>query len=177
VSDGVGAKVAETGRFIRQAYRAGAIRLTAATDRRIYGSSINDLSIFALPSSPPSMPTTPDRSTPDDFLPLKPDAFYVLLVLLHGERHGYAIMREAAERSDHRVELQAGALYRLLARMLEDGLVVGVGRGSALRFDDERRRYYRVTALGKRTIAAEAERMMSLAEAARAALRGRPALA
>jgi DNA-binding PadR family transcriptional regulator len=109
---------------------------------------------------------------PDDFLPLKPDAFYVLLVLLHGERHGYAIMREAAERSDGRVELQAGALYRLLRRMLEDGLVAESQRRPAPDADDERRRYYTVTALGRRTIAAEAERMATLAAAARAALAG-----
>jgi DNA-binding PadR family transcriptional regulator len=109
-------------------------------------------------------------STPTDFLPLKADAFYVLLVLLHGERHGYAIMREAAERSAGAVELQAGALYRLLRRMLEDGLVVESQRRPAADADDERRRYYRVTALGKRVIAADAERMASLAAAARAAL-------
>ena len=106
----------------------------------------------------------------DDFLPLKPDAFYVLLVLLHGERHGYAIMRDAAERSDGRVELQAGALYRLLRRMLEDGLVTESNRRPAADADDERRRYYRVTALGRQTIAAEAERMATLAAQARAAL-------
>ena len=119
----------------------------------------------------------PDRTSPEDFLPLKPDAFYVLLVLLSGERHGYAIMREVAGRSDRRVELQAGALYRLLARMLDDGLVVESQRRPAADADDERRRYYRVTALGKRTIAADAERMASLAEAARAALSGQGALA
>ena len=118
-----------------------------------------------------------DRTTPSDFLPLKPDSFYVLLVLLYGERHGYAIMREAAERSEGRVELQAGALYRLLARMLGDGLVVESQRRPAADADDERRRYYRITALGKRTIAADAERMASLAEAARSALRGQAALA
>jgi len=106
----------------------------------------------------------------DDFLPLKPDAFYVLLVLLHGERHGYAIMREAAERSDRRVMLQAGALYRLLARLLEDGLVVESQRRPAADADDQRRRYYRVTPLGRRVMAAEAERMAALAAAARAAL-------
>lgn len=117
------------------------------------------------------------RSTPDDHLPLKLDAFYVLLVLLHGERHGYAIMRETVERSGGRVTLQAGVLYRLLARMLDDGLVVESQRRPAADADDERRRYYRVTPLGKRTIAAEAERMASLAEAARAALRGPIALA
>ena len=121
--------------------------------------------------------TTSGRGTPEDFLPLKPDAFYVLLVLLHGERHGYAIIREAAERSGGRVELQAGALYRLLARMLDDGLVVESARRPAADADDERRRYYRVTPLGKRTIAADAERMSSLVEAARTALRGQTALA
>jgi len=108
--------------------------------------------------------------TPDDFLPLKPDAFYVLLVLLHGERHGYAIMREADERSGGRVELQAGALYRLLRRMLDDGRVVESQRRPAADADDERRRYYRATALGRRVLAADVDRMASLVEAARAAL-------
>ena len=119
----------------------------------------------------------PDRTSPEDFLPLKPDTFYVLLVLLSGERHGYAIMREVAGRSDGRVELQAGALYRLLARMLDDGLVVESQRRPAADADDERRRYYRVTPLGRRAIAAEADRMATLAAAARAALRAGPALA
>ena len=116
------------------------------------------------------MPT--DRRNADSHLPLKTDAFYVLLVLLHGERHGYAIMREASERSGGRVELQAGALYRLLHRMHEDGLVAESQRRPAADADDERRRYYRVTALGRRTIAAEAERMAALAAEARAALAG-----
>ena len=112
------------------------------------------------------------RPCPDDFLPLKPDAFYILLVLLYGERHGYAIMRDAAERSGGRIELQAGALYRLLHRLLEDGLVTESNRRPAADADDERRRYYRITALGRGTIAAEAERMASLAATARAALAG-----
>jgi len=113
----------------------------------------------------------------EQFLPLKPDVFYVLFVLLHGERHGYAIMREAAARSSGRVELQAGALYRLLARLLEEGLVVESQRRPAADADDERRRYYRITSLGRRAIAAEADRMAALAAAAHAALRGGPALA
>jgi DNA-binding PadR family transcriptional regulator len=111
-----------------------------------------------------------NRTTPADYLPLKSDTFHILLVLLHGERHGYAIMRDVAERSDGRVELQAGALYRLLARLLEDGLVAESQRRPAADADDERRRYYRVTVLGRRVIAAEAERMAALAEAARRAL-------
>lgn len=120
------------------------------------------------------MPATRPQPSGEDFLPLKPDAFYVLLVLLHGDRHGYAIMREAATRSSGRVELQAGALYRLLARLLENGLVVESQRRPAADADDERRRYYRITSLGKRTIAAEADRMAALAAAAHAALRGAP---
>jgi len=125
------------------------------------------------------MPVTGSSSQrrAEDLLPLKPDAFYVLFVLLHGERHGYAIMREAAERSSGRVELQAGALYRLLARLLAEGLVVESQRRPAAAADDERRRYYRITSLGRRAIAAEADRMAALAAAARVALRGGPALA
>lgn len=118
-----------------------------------------------------------DNSSAKDLLRVRQDTFYILLVLLNGERHGYAIMREASERSGGTVVLQAGALYRLLRRMLDDGLVVESQRRPAADADDERRRYYRVTALGRRAIAAEAERMASLAAAARAALRGGPALA
>jgi DNA-binding PadR family transcriptional regulator len=111
-----------------------------------------------------------ERPSPQSFLPLKVDAFYVLLVLLQGERHGYAIMRDAADHSNGAVRLQAGALYRLLRRMLDAGLVVESQRRPAADVDDERRRYYRVTALGRRTLAAEADRMAALAAAARAAL-------
>jgi DNA-binding PadR family transcriptional regulator len=112
----------------------------------------------------------PIRPDVRDLLPLKSDAFYVLLVLLRGERHGYAIMREAAAESVGRVELQAGPLYRLLARLLEDGLVVESQRRPAADANDERRRYYRITPLGKRVIAAEAQRMAALADAAHRAL-------
>ncbi|MEP6495529.1 MAG: helix-turn-helix transcriptional regulator [bacterium] len=103
--------------------------------------------------------------------PLKPDAFVVLLVLLQGERHGYAIMQEALKQSESRVDLRAGVLYRLLARLLREGFVVESARRPAADADDERRRYYRITSLGRRAIAAEAEQMASLAAAARAALR------
>ncbi|MGH7647707.1 MAG: PadR family transcriptional regulator [Gemmatimonadaceae bacterium] len=118
---------------------------------------------------------------PSESVPPKPatrlgqDAFYIMLVLLHGERHGYAIMREANERSGGTVVLQAGALYRQLRRMLDDGLVVESLRRPAADADDERRRYYRVTPLGRRVLAAEAQRMASLAGEAKAALRRGPA--
>ena len=71
-------------------------------------------------------------------------------------------MREAAERSEGRVELQAGALYRLLARLLDDGLVVESQRRPAADADDERRRYYRLTPLGRRIATAEADRLWRL---------------
>lgn len=119
----------------------------------------------------------PERPTPQDLLPLKPDTFYVLLVLLHGELHGYALMREASRHSEGRVELQAGALYRLLARMLDDGLVAESQRRPAPDADDQRRRYYRITPLGQQVIAAEAERMAALADAAQRALKLHHALA
>ena len=109
---------------------------------------------------------------PETFLPLKSDTFHVLLVLLRGERHGYAIMREADELSDGLVQIPAGALYRLLRRLLDDGFVVESQRRPAADADDERRRYYRITPLGKRVMSLEAERMMLLAEAARSALHG-----
>lgn len=106
----------------------------------------------------------------DELTPLKPDAFFVLLVLLQGERHGYAIMQEAARQSDSRVDLRAGVLYRLLARLLREGLVAEAERRPAADSDDERRRYYRITPVGRQVLAAEAERMASLAATALAAL-------
>lgn len=107
---------------------------------------------------------------PPHLVPLKPDEFCVLLVLLHGDRHGYAIMQEAAARSNGRIELRAGVLYRLVARLLREGLVAESQRRPAPDADDERRRYYRITPLGRRVIAADAERMAALAAAAQAAL-------
>ncbi|HEU0108006.1 MAG TPA: PadR family transcriptional regulator [Vicinamibacteria bacterium] len=110
----------------------------------------------------------PDRRPPlDNFLPLRPVEFDVLLALGDGERHGYAIMQEARRRSDGQVQLEPGTLYRALRRMREAGLVTETtGRGPD--GGDERRRTYRLTALGRRVAAAEAQRMAGLVMAARA---------
>jgi DNA-binding PadR family transcriptional regulator len=121
--------------------------------------------------------TPATRRTADAFLPLKPDAFYILLVLLDSERHGYAIMQEAAARSGGSVQLRAGVLYRMLRRLLDAGLVSESDRRPAADADDERRRYYRVTGLGRRVMAAEADRMAALVRAANAALGRTAALA
>ncbi len=106
---------------------------------------------------------SPNAPRPAAVLPVKPDVFMVLLVLLDGERHGYGIMQDAAERSGGEVRLQPGALYRMLKRLLEEGLVEETTDQT-----DERRRYYRIAALGKQVAAAEARRMARLVDASRA---------
>ena len=94
--------------------------------------------------------------------------FQVLLALAEQERHGYGIMQEAARLSGGEVEIEPGTLYRALHRMLDAGWVVESGRRPAADVDDERRRYYRLTALGRRVASAEAERLSRLVAAARA---------
>ena len=106
-------------------------------------------------------------ATPDPHLPLKPDVLMILLALREGERHGYALMRDAAERSEGTVRLQAGALYRTLKRLVDDGLVAESDARPAPESDDERRRYYRLTPLGARVLAAELDRLARLVAAAR----------
>jgi DNA-binding PadR family transcriptional regulator len=110
----------------------------------------------------------PERRPPlEDFLPLRPVEFDVLLALGDGERHGYAIMQEAHRRSEGALQLEPGTLYRALRRMREAGLVTETAvRGQD--GGDERRRYYRLTALGRKVAAAEAQRMAGLVVAARA---------
>jgi DNA-binding PadR family transcriptional regulator len=93
--------------------------------------------------------------------------FQVLLALSGDERHGYGIMQEAA-RVTGGDPLEPGTLYRALHRMLAAGWVVESARRPAADLDDERRRYYRLTPLGRRIAAAEAERLARLVAAARA---------
>ncbi|AHG87794.1 transcriptional regulator PadR family protein [Gemmatirosa kalamazoonensis] len=107
-------------------------------------------------------------------LPLKADVLMILLALRDGERHGYAIMQDASLRSEGAVRLQPGALYRTLKRLVDDGLVVESARRPAPERDDERRRYYRLTPLGGRVVAAEMDRLARLVAGASGA---RPRLA
>lgn len=97
-----------------------------------------------------------------DFVPLKPDVFAVLLVLLDGDAHGYAIMQQAPTQSTGTGRLQAGALYRILKRMLDDGLITELGRQEVDGAPDKRRRNYRITELGREVATAEASRMADL---------------
>jgi len=100
-------------------------------------------------------------------LPLTTTVFQILLALADGERHGYAIMREVEERTAGAVRLRPGTLYRALNRMLDDGWLEEVEERPDPELDDERRRYYRLTALGRRVAAAEAQRLAREVEWAR----------
>ena len=107
-----------------------------------------------------------DRS-PEQFLPLTPAMFHILLSLADRERHGYEIMREVDERTDRKVRLGPGTLYGSIKRMLADGLVEELDERPDPQLDDERRRYYRLTDLGYRIAVAEAERLAALVKMAR----------
>jgi len=98
---------------------------------------------------------------------LRPVEFQILLTLASEERHGYGIMQEAARLSDGAVDLEPGTLYRALHRLLKAGWIAESGRRPAGDADDERRRYYRLTALGRRIAAGEAERLARLVAVAR----------
>ena len=99
---------------------------------------------------------------PAAFLPLKPDVFTILLVLLDGDAHGYRMIKAAEERTGRKGQLQPGALYRLLKQMLYSDLVgeVAAPEGDGAR--EDRRRYYRITPFGRRVAQAEAQRMAEL---------------
>ena len=99
---------------------------------------------------------------PRSFLPLRPPDLILLLALVDGERHGYALAQELADRSDGVVALAPGNLYRVLRRLMVDGLVEESERRPAPDLDDERRRYYRLTPLGAGVAAAEVERLRTL---------------
>ena len=100
-------------------------------------------------------------------LPLSPAAFSILLALKEGEKHGYAILRAASEQADGTPKLLPGTLYNLLKRMLEYGWIVELDERPDPELDDERRRYYRLTAVGEKIAALEAGRLDSLVRTAR----------
>jgi DNA-binding PadR family transcriptional regulator len=101
------------------------------------------------------------------FLPLTPAAFNILLALADGEKHGYAIMQAIALRTAGDVRMGPGTLYGLIKRMLADGWIEELDERPDPALDDERRRYYRLSDLGQRVAAAEAERLARLVAAAR----------
>jgi DNA-binding PadR family transcriptional regulator len=102
-------------------------------------------------------------------LPLPLATFHILLALNGGDRHGYAIIQDVTALTDGALRLSAGTLYRSIQRMLEDGLLVEVRERPSPEEDDERRRYYRITAFGAAVARAEAARLSGLVKLARAA--------
>jgi DNA-binding PadR family transcriptional regulator len=106
-------------------------------------------------------------SKPDDLLPLKPLHFLMLLTLVDAERHAYGIKKDLAARGEHR-DIGPGTLYRSIEQLIGSGLIQESGRRPAAELDDERRRYYKLTAFGRRVVVAEAARLDDLVAAARA---------
>lgn len=95
-------------------------------------------------------------STPH--IPLTPAVFYILLALASGEKHGYEIMKQVRQDSQDQVKMGTGTLYGSLKRMLADGLIGEAGDRPDPALDDERRRYYRLTELGRQALNAELRR-------------------
>jgi DNA-binding PadR family transcriptional regulator len=103
----------------------------------------------------------------ESLLPLQSATFYILMALGEGDRHGYAIIQDIASRTDGKVRLSAGTLYRSIQRMQEQGLIVESRRRPAPEEDDERRRYYQITSFGSSVIRAELQRLTQLIRLAR----------
>lgn len=100
-------------------------------------------------------------------LPLTSVAFEILLALADGERHGYGIMQEVEDRTAGAVRIRPGSLYRAIGRLLDAGLLEETDERPDPALDDERRRYYRLTDLGRRVAVAEAERLSRAVRTAR----------
>jgi len=112
---------------------------------------------------------------PQTFVPLPVSEFQILLALADEERHGYAIKREVETRTKGDVQLGPGTLYGSIKRMVTSGLIEESDERPDPELDDERRRYYRITSLGRQVAVAEARRMERLVGIARAKrLLGRP---
>src|SRR5579862_1412240 len=101
------------------------------------------------------------------FLPLKSQWFHILLSLAGGEQHGYGIMQQVLERSGGKVRLWPATLYGSIKRLIEAELIEESDERPAPELDDARRRYYRLTPLGRRVLDAECERLQELVRSIR----------
>src|SRR5688500_6187540 len=117
--------------------------------------------------SPSPVQIMGSRRRPESFLPLPVSEFEILLALADGERHGYSIMTDVTERTRGSVRLGPGTLYGSVKRMLASGLIDESAAKRRGEDEDERRRYYRLTALGRAVAAAEAARLEELVRQAR----------
>jgi DNA-binding PadR family transcriptional regulator len=102
------------------------------------------------------------------FLPLTPTETQILLALASGERHGYAIMQEISEQTDGRLRVGPGSLYGTIKRLLAAGLIIETAERADPSLNDERRRYYEMTELGRKVLIAEIRNQEQVVELARA---------
>ena len=106
---------------------------------------------------------------PESLLPLPTAAFHILVALADGDRHGYAIMQDVAAGTGGRLKLNPGTLYTTIRRLLDQGLVIELDERPDPEDDDERRRYYRLTDMGREAAKAEAGRLQQALAFARQA--------
>jgi DNA-binding PadR family transcriptional regulator len=99
---------------------------------------------------------------------LTPPVFHILLALTDEDRHGYGIMLDVAQQTNGALQLGPGTLYGCLKRMLAAGLVIDSDERSDIELDDQRRRYYRITELGRSAVHAETKRLAAALSAAQA---------
>ncbi len=99
---------------------------------------------------------------------LSPQAFHILVALAERDQHGYGIMQDVAARTGGKLRLSAGTLYGSIKRLLQEGLIVELRENQRPEEDHERRRYYRLTPLGRKAAKAEVMRMTELLKQARA---------
>ena len=101
---------------------------------------------------------------------LTEQAFHILVALAERDQHGYAIMQDVSERTGGKLRLSPGTLYGSIKRLLDAGLSTELSERDRPHDgnDDERRRYYRLTALGRKAAKAEAQRLADMLEHARA---------
>jgi len=103
----------------------------------------------------------------EKFLPLKTQCFHIMLSLAGGEQPGYGIMQEVLDRTGGKVRLWPATLYGSIKRLIEAELIEESNRRPEPELDDARRRYYRLTSLGRRVLDAECERLQELVRAIR----------
>ena len=110
---------------------------------------------------------TDTLQNPEEFLPLTPAVFNILLALADSEKHGYGIMLEVEANTNGQVLMGPGTLYGSIKRMLKTELIEESDERADPKMDDQRRKYYRLTDLGRRTLRMEAERLASQVMVAR----------
>jgi DNA-binding PadR family transcriptional regulator len=108
------------------------------------------------------------RQNPQAFLPLKTNWFHILLSLAAEEQHGYGIMQEVLERTGGKVHLWPATLYGTLARLIDAELIQESEERPAAERDDARRRYYKLTNLGRSVLDLESQRLEELVNVMRA---------